>query len=74
MDNQLSIVFILLGIGLVYAMIHRLFWIIVIFLGGVASFFTMIASIITFQIALAMVFFIISLICAGILRWLMDDY
>ncbi len=64
MDSDLILV--VLGIIALFLITQKWFWLLVFGIGGLASLFAMIASIIHFQILGALGFFVLMLICWGI--------
>ncbi|MBI4651652.1 hypothetical protein HY745_10285 [Candidatus Desantisbacteria bacterium] len=66
-------ILIIVGVVARFLIIQRWFWIIVLFFGGLASLFAMIASIIHFQILGALCFFVLMAICWGILSLITEE-
>ena len=61
LNDQIIIVFV--GIGVLWLMTKRWFWIALFFLGAVASLFAIVASLIRFEILSAIGFSFLMLIC-----------
>jgi hypothetical protein len=71
-----SIIFIIAGVGLLvggYLVTRSWFWLIASGIGAIASFFSVIASIIHFQILGALGFTLLTFICIFIFRLITDD-
>ena len=57
---------------LVLLIVQRWFWIVVFFIAGLASAFTVLASIVHFQILGALLFTFVTVICWGAAAWIAD--
>ena len=67
------LILIVLGIGAIYLMTRRWFWMVAFFFGALASLFSIIASIIHFQILGAVGYFVLMIICWFIFQALLDN-
>lgn len=71
--NEIGIlILITLGVGVIYLFTRRWFWRVAFFFGALASLFSMIASIIHFQILGALGFFVLMVICWFIFQSLLE--
>jgi hypothetical protein len=59
--------------GALWLMVQRWFWILAFFIGGLASAFATLASIIHFQILGALLFFFLMFICWGIMGFIASE-
>jgi len=70
----MEVALVVAGIVALFLFTQRWFWLLVFGLSALASFFSMIASVIHFQILAAVGFFILTTLLAGIIRIIGDGY
>lgn len=74
MEPIVVIILIAVGIGLLYLITRKWFWLIAFGIGTIASIFTTLACIIHFQILAALGFFFLACICGFITFKIKESY